>query len=151
MSLQHLELASEFDSCSSCHRLIWFYVRPSCCQLSRFWSCRSFFTRGIQSASSPAAVNTIGDLDSGLDQTCLKIHFLVSSLLLFSDLGPARDFYACRAASASLVFLLRLPNYHSCVICSPARFCPLVFSFWIRTPGGTAQVSHGQRACLLCA
>jgi hypothetical protein len=25
-SLQRLELASEFDSCSSCHRLIWFYV-----------------------------------------------------------------------------------------------------------------------------
>jgi hypothetical protein len=69
-------------------------VQASCCQLSRFWSCRSFFTRGIQSASSPAAVNTVGDLDSGPDQTCLKIHFLVSSLLLFSDLGPACDFYA---------------------------------------------------------
>jgi hypothetical protein len=50
-------------------------VQASCCQLSRFWSCRSFFTRGIKSASSPAAVNTVGDLDSGPDQTCLKIHF----------------------------------------------------------------------------
>jgi hypothetical protein len=36
---------------------------------------------------------------------------------------------ACRATSARLVFLLRLPNYRSCVICSPARFCHLVFSF----------------------
>jgi hypothetical protein len=52
------------------------------------------FTRGIQFASSPAAVNTVGDLDSGPDQTCLKIHFLASSLLLLSDLGPACDFYA---------------------------------------------------------
>jgi hypothetical protein len=70
-------------------------VQASCCQLSRFWSCRSFFTRGIQSSSSPAAVNTVHDLDSGPDQTCLKIHiFFGQFAALALRSRPACDFHA---------------------------------------------------------
>jgi hypothetical protein len=51
--------------------------------------------------------------------------------------------------SLDLVFVLRWTDSCSFVICAPAKFYLLVFSSWIRTPGGAAQVSHGHGACLL--